>query len=74
MFLYNIKNLSRKGIVLSWAVRGQGGHGHINEQENAYVQELMKGFKRNVKWEEKMRNNAVFPYFKNTIMIYETRN
>ena len=33
----NLVRLSTKGIVLTWAVKGQGGHEHINTQNNDYV-------------------------------------
>lgn len=37
IFIQNLHNNNKHGIVLSWAVKGQGGHGHFNEQNNDYV-------------------------------------
>ena len=36
IFLENLHNNNKYGIVLSWAVKGQGGHGHFNEQKPEY--------------------------------------
>ena len=34
--------LSAAGVILSWAVPGQTGYGHVNEQPNGYVIEQMR--------------------------------
>jgi hypothetical protein len=36
-FLDNLAQLSSKGVILSWAVPGQGGRWHVNERSNAYI-------------------------------------
>src|SRR3990167_2025988 len=36
IFIDNIKRCEPKLIVLSWAIPGQGGNGHVNEQTNDY--------------------------------------
>ena len=36
-FLENCHRHNARGMVLSWATRGQGGTGHVNEQDNDYV-------------------------------------
>jgi hypothetical protein len=36
-FLGNLLRHARRGLVLSWAVPGQGGHFHINELPNQAV-------------------------------------
>jgi len=36
-FFDNLVKLSEKGVVLSWAVEGQGGFQHVNEQSNAQL-------------------------------------
>jgi len=33
----NIVNACSNVLILSWAVKGQGGHGHVNEQNSDYV-------------------------------------
>jgi hypothetical protein len=42
IFLNNITNIRAKIVVLSWAIPGQGGDGHLNEQPNFYVSDEMK--------------------------------
>ena len=32
--LISLIQLSKYGVILSWAVVGQGGHGHVNEKSN----------------------------------------
>lgn len=36
-FLKNLVRRAARGVVISWAVPGQGGVGHVNERTNAYV-------------------------------------
>lgn len=67
----NIHNLNTKGVILSWATPGQGGHGHVNEQPNEYVRELFKGYKIKKDWEKELRHAAVLPWFENTLMVFE---
>ena len=40
--LDNIVKHATSGILLSWAVPGQGGNGHVNERPNAWVISQMK--------------------------------
>ena len=37
IFIDNITKNARKGIILSWAIPGQGGDGHINEKSTSYI-------------------------------------
>ena len=37
IFINNLHNNNKHGIILSWAIKGQGGHGHFNEQNNDYI-------------------------------------
>ena len=37
MFIKNITEYCNDTLILSWALPGQGGHGHYNEQPNEYV-------------------------------------
>ena len=73
-FIENICKASRTGIILSWAVPGQMGQGHVNEQPNDYIEFMMslRGFRRAEprEMENLLREMAEFPWFKNTIMVY----
>ncbi|KAI9004553.1 hypothetical protein DFJ74DRAFT_693703 [Hyaloraphidium curvatum] len=42
VFLDNVARHAACGAVISWAVPGQGGHGHLNERPASYVAERMK--------------------------------
>jgi len=73
-FLDNVARFSSDKLVLSWAIPGQGGRGHFNEQTNEYVIGEMKkrGFDH-LWWEsEELRNNTELKWFKNTIMVFES--
>ena len=76
VFIENLHNNNKKGIVLSWAIIGQGGRGHINEQNNDYIKEkIMKlGYTNDVEAEQKMRAAASLGWFKNTLMVFRKIN
>lgn len=72
---YFISNLHRhnvKGIVLSWAVKGQGGFGHFNEQNNDYIKNIMAnyGYVNDVEAENALRRASTLSWFKNTLMVF----
>lgn len=71
-FLDNIHRHNKAGVVLSWAVPGQGGHGHFNEQPNEYVREKFRkmGYISDKGSEESLRNAAHFAYLKQTLMVF----
>jgi len=37
IFIDNICRSAKKGVIISWAVEGQGGDGHINERNNDFI-------------------------------------
>jgi len=41
--LANIHALNCKGVVLTWAILGQDGHGHINCHSNEYLTRIFEG-------------------------------
>ena len=73
-FLDNITRHALNLIILSWAVEGQGGDGHVNCQNNEYVIDQMNKRKFNydktdseflrTKW-------CSAPWFNNTIMVFK---
>lgn len=72
IYLNNLTRHSRQGIILSWALPGQGGDGHVNEQPNSYIIEEMekRGFDY---WEQAslfLRGAATLWWFKKTIMVF----
>ncbi len=71
-----IRNLTRNSghyILLSWAIPGQNGDGHINCRNNGYIIERLKldGFYLNVPITNLLRANASCTWFKNTILFFE---
>ena len=71
--LDNVCNAARRQVVLSWAVPGQPGHGHVNCQENTWVEERMeqRGFRRNTVVEAAIKSTIALTYFHNTLMVYD---
>lgn len=72
VFLDNLHRHNVKGIVLSWAVKGQGGFGHFNEQNNEYIKSVMSqyGYTNDLQAENRLRQKASLNWFRNTIMVF----
>ena len=72
IYIENLIRHCEKGVVLSWAVKNQGGHGHVNEQDNAYIKKIFAsyGFTNSIEAEKVLREKSTFPWFKNTVMIF----
>jgi hypothetical protein len=73
IFLDNICYAARHEVILSWAVPGQIGQGHVNCQTNEYVEAKMLdyGFARNRQAEQEFRKRVnTLPYFRETLMVY----
>jgi cyclopropane fatty-acyl-phospholipid synthase-like methyltransferase len=76
IFINNLHNNNKRGIVLSWAVKGQGGHGHYNEQNNNYIKSKIcrLGYTNDIVSENKLRAESTLWWFKNTIMVFRKNN
>jgi cyclopropane fatty-acyl-phospholipid synthase-like methyltransferase len=72
IFIENLHNNNKYGIVLSWAVKGQGGHGHFNEQNNDYIKSKIckLGYINDIDSENKLRKDSNLSWFKKTIMVF----
>jgi len=70
--LDNLTRHARLGVVLSWALPGQNGFGHVNTRPGDYVVAAMehRGFRLDDVWTNKLRDAAVFSWFKFTINVY----
>ena len=72
VFIDNLCEYVHKDLVLSWAIPGQGGKGHFNEQTNEYV--IVEFEKRGLIYilnhSEVLRESASLGWFKNTLMIF----
>ena len=62
-------------LVLSWAVPGQGGYGHVNCQTNEYVRSVFGslGYTSVPSIERYLRTCASLSWFKNTLMAFRKR-
>lgn len=72
IFIDNICNHASKLIILSWAVIGQNGDGHVNCQNNDYIINKLneKNFVYNHNMSTNLRSNSNLWYFKNTLMVF----
>lgn len=73
IFIENLHNNNKHGIILSWAVKGQGGHGHYNEQNNDYIKNKIcnLGYINDIDNENFLRSNCSLPWFYKTIMVFK---
>ena len=72
-FISNLVAMSGHGVIISWAVPGQGGHGHVNEQSNEYV--ISKFHKLGFSYDTSMSlaaRDAVrkHAWLRNTLMVF----
>lgn len=77
VFLDNLDKLNKNGIILSWAVPGQGGDGHINCQTNEEVISKLKDYGYEFRPDESRQlreKSATFPtpcyWFRDTLMVF----
>jgi hypothetical protein len=74
--LDNITRACAKVLILSWAVRGQWGDGHVNLKDNGEVIPLvcMRGFEYLAAESARARESvASLPWLKNTVMVFRRR-
>lgn len=76
IFINNLHNNNKLGIILSWASIGQGGEGHVNEQNEDYIKSkfINLGYINDIETETKFRNASKLSWFKNTIMVFRKNN
>jgi len=60
-------------LIISWAVEGQGGLGHVNCRNNDYVISMFEGMRYTYLNAESdvIRAEAELPWFRNTIMVFQ---
>ncbi len=73
-FLDNLVKHSLEGglIILSWAIPGQDGDGHVNCQTNDYIMQQMqdRGFYLDNTLTTQLRKAASLWWFKNSLMVF----
>ena len=74
VFIENIIKHSKKFIILSWAIPGQPGTGHVNCRDNDYIIRILNKNNYKYMFDETQifrKNISKYNFFKNTIMIFE---
>jgi cyclopropane fatty-acyl-phospholipid synthase-like methyltransferase len=72
IFIENLMRHAKKGILLSWAIKNQGGTGHFNEQNNDYIKAIFAdyGYINDLKAEKKLRSKAQCSWFVHSLMVF----
>lgn len=77
IFLDNLERHCKNLLIISWAVRGQGGVGHFNELNNdEIIPEIEKRGFELIEEDTKSIRNCIKTncfYFKNTLMIFKKK-
>ena len=71
----NIDRAAGHGVVLSWAVPGQGGFHHVNNRSPTYVNETMssRGFSLDKEASGNLSKEATVSWLKNNVRVYLRR-
>jgi cyclopropane fatty-acyl-phospholipid synthase-like methyltransferase len=71
-FINNLHKHNKNGIILSWAVPGQGGTGHCNEKSNDYIKSKFDklGHNNDLDLENHLRKHCRNIWFKDTLMVF----
>jgi len=72
VFIDNVCWSSKKYVILSWAVEGQGGMGHVNCRNNDYIIGEMekRGFVFNEAFTNQLRSEISLYWLKDTLMVF----
>ena len=75
IFINNVLKHTHKYVLLSWAIKGQGGSGHVNEQSNNYIIDKITslGFEYENGISTGFRNSSQAHWFKNTLMLFKKK-
>jgi hypothetical protein len=75
IFLDNIFRHAKEGIILSWAVPGQGGLAHINNKPLKYVFRKMRenNFLVDMKLSKYLQGNCSFQHLKRNLHVYKKK-
>lgn len=71
-FIDNLCNAAKEGIILSWAIPGQGGFGHYNEQPNSVIKREFekRGFSFDKEQTDYFRGNCHYFWFTGSLMVF----
>jgi hypothetical protein len=72
-YLRNLTTQAKRQLVMSWAVPGQAGDGHVNNRPNTFaiwkVQQL--GFQLDLAMTKVLRQRASLFWFQNTLLVFK---
>ncbi|CAG2240315.1 unnamed protein product [Mytilus edulis] len=73
IFLDNIFRHAKEGVILSWAVPGQGGLNHVNNRPISYVIKVMNssGFQLDKSSSQLLQNSCSFKHLKRNLYVYK---
>ena len=76
IYIDNVVRHAKDGVVLSWAVPGQGGYQHINNRPFDYVVSLMDrlGFSHDPPASEVLKNAATLQWLRRNTNVYRRKN
>ncbi len=76
VFLDNVCRHAEEGVILSWAVPGQGGHSHVNNQPIEYVIKQMKnrGFEIDQALSKEIKTKASLSWLKSNLNVFKRNN
>lgn len=74
-FIDNVASHARRLVVLSWAVPGQDGDGHVNCRSNLHIirQFNRRGFRFEPLAAQMLRANCSLYWFKQTLLVFSRR-
>jgi hypothetical protein len=66
---------NKYGILLSWSIHGQWGHGHINNMNNEEVIEIMKKYgyyqdNWSLEFQQEARKKCGYGWFRKTFLVF----
>lgn len=74
-YLENITSHCSNYLIISWALRGQGGYGHFNELNNneviPYVEKFGFEYLEDASNDARKEIEDAFWYFRNSIMVFK---
>lgn len=72
IYVDNVVQHAKEGIVLSWAPEGQDGHSHVNNRNFDYVKKIIeaKGFQHSEKISQHLKEKSTLPWLKLNINVF----
>ena len=76
IFVDNLVSSARHLVILSWAVPGQGGEGHVNGKTAVAVNQKMKerGWEKNEGFTCQLQSSANLPWIRANVQVFTKRS